>query len=229
MMLPGNSRRSVPLWVTLSAALALLGLGQPAHGGLMTRNVNVTLNAGNIDSYELDVNLDGTTDFTFTAALVLDPNLSVGFDVVDFPFGGNNGVVIDTPTINGFPTASRLAVGDTVSAANVFSLASFDQGNLFFFTTFDPPSGNFEGKTGYLGLRFDGPGGIFYGFAQITVNALNAPINPLGLTIGTVGFETVAGQPVQITPEPTSLTLVGIGGIVLLVARRWRRGAVASS
>lgn len=64
-----------------------------------------------------------------------------------------------------------------------------------------------------------------YGFAQIKVNDLNAPVNPLGLTIGTVGFKTVPGQPVEITavPEPASLTLVGIGGIGLLPVRRWRK------
>lgn len=144
--LPNKSRRAVPVWVTLSAALVLLGLGQSAQAGLMTHDVNVTLNAGNIESYSLDVNLDGKTDFTFTAALVLDPILSVGFDQVEFPFG-NNGVVIDKATSDGFPTASRLAVGDTVSAANTFSSSS-DKGNLFFFTSFDPPSGNFGGHTG---------------------------------------------------------------------------------
>ena len=206
---------------TLIVPLVLISLTRYANCGLVTREVNVTLNAANIESYDLDVDLNGTPDFTFTAALIIDPFLSVGFDVVDFPFGGNNGVIIDTPTINGFPTASLLMVGDTVSAGDTFSLASFDQGNLFFFTSFDPPSGNFEDQSGFLGLRFDGTGGIFYGFAQITVNGLNALDNPLGITIGTVGFnDTPQGPAVATTvPEPSSILLIGMGG---LLAACWR-------
>ena len=220
-----HSGRNAGIWGALITALVLLGVSQPALAALITRNVNVTLNAANIESYDLDVDLNGTTDFTFTAALVLDPALSVGFDVVDFPFSSNNGVVIDSPTINGFPTASRLQAGATISAANAFALASFDQGNLFFFTTFDPPSGNFGGQTGYLGLRFDRLNETVFGFAEVTVNALEAPLNPLGLTIGTVGFNDIPGQPVQISlvSEPTSMALFGISMLGFLGALRRRK------
>lgn len=207
------------------AGMILLILNQPAMASFVTRNVNVTLNAANFDSYNLDVDNNGTTDFKFTAALALDPDLSVGFDVVDFPFGSNNGVVIDGSVSNGFPTATRLAADNRVSAANTFSSASFDQGNLFFFTSFDPPSGNFEGRMGFLGLRFDRPEGTVFGFAQITVNSRTALVNPLGLTIGTVGYETVPGQPVTIpVPEPGSMLamLIGLCGLAP-AAWRYRR------
>ena len=217
--------------LTVVAMLSWAGLVQMAHATIISRDVGVTLNANNIESYNLDVDLNGTTDFTFTAALVLDPVVSVGFDVVDFPFGGSNGVVIDFPTINGFPTASRLQLGDTISTANIFSLASFDQGNLFFFTTFDPPSGNFEGQSGFLGLRFDRPDGVVFGFAEITVNELAAENNPLGLTIGRVGYNNVPGESIQINsvPEPASLMLFGFGALALILFRDRKRRPRQSS
>jgi hypothetical protein len=208
----------------LLVAAICMGLSQPAQASLITRSVNVTLNAANVEMFDLDVNLDGATDFRFTAAFVPDPDFSVGFVVVDFPFASGNGVVVDSATGNGFPTASRLQVGNTVSAAQTFSGPN-DQGNLFFFTPFDLPSGDFEGQTGFLGLRFDVAGGTLYGFAEVTVNSLNAPDNPLGLTIGTVGFSDTPGQPAQIAvvSEPGSLALVGIGVLGLLVRVRGKK------
>ena len=202
----------------ISAAL-WAGFSQSAWAGLITRDINVTLNAANIETYDLDVNLDGITDFTFTAALALDPDLSVGFDTVDFRFGSNNAVVIDTSTGDGFPTASLLQVGNSVSGANTFS-GPIDQGNLFFFTSFDAASGNFGGQTGYLGLRFDTVSGIEYGFALLTINDLTAQNNPLGLTIRAVAFNDTPGQGIQISvvPEPTSPTLFGIGALGLFVS-----------
>ena len=212
----------------LFAGMILLVLNQPAMASFVTRNVNVTLNAANFESYNLDVDNNGTTDFTFSTGLFLDPMnpiASIGYDVVDFPFGTNNGVVIDGSVSNGFPTATRLVAGNTVSAANTFSTPAFDQGNLFFFTMLDPPSGNFEGRTGFLGLRFDSPSGTVFGFAQITVNSRTALVNPLGLTIGTVGYETVPGQPITIpVPEPGSALamLIGLCGLAP-AAWRYRR------
>ena len=201
-----------------------LGTAPSAQGAFITRNVNVTLNAELLEQFELDVDLNGTIDFTFTAAFVNDPAFPVGFDTVDVPFGSSNGVVIDSATPNGFPTASLLNFGDTISSASLFSFGSSDQANLFFFTPFDPPSGNFEGRTGFIGLQFERPGGTVFGFAQITVNARDAAVNPLGLTIGTVTFSDTFGEPVQITPAPASIALFGIGCVGFLSTVRLRRG-----
>ena len=207
--------------LALAASLALILCGS-ASADLITRDVGVTLNAANLESYDLDLDLDGQADFTFTAALV--PDFS-GFDTIDLPFGSQNGVVIDTLPPNGFPSATRLAPGALVSASDMFS---FDQTNLFFFTIFDPPSGNFGGQTGFVGLRFESGGATLLGFAEITVNALDDADDPLGLRIGVVGYETVPGLSVRTVPEPASAGLLGLGllGAAGLAAkRRARRGA----
>ena len=216
-------RRDIPTIFFIASAVVLI-LGQPAGAGLVLRNINVELNASAIESYDLDVDLDGTTDFTFTSAFVPDPVVAAGFNTIDFPFGLNNAVVIDAQTGDGFPTVSRLAVGDLVSSASTFSTPTLDQGNLTFFTTFDSPSGNFAGQSGFVGLRFDGVGGTTFGFAQVSVNAMDAAVNPLGLKIGTVGFNNVLGQPATVTavPEPSSF-LLGACGVGLFSLARSRR------
>ena len=211
MSVIASRRPSKFAWLVLAAAVAAGGLCEPARGDFITRDVNVTLNASNTDTYSLDLNLDGKADFTFQAANVPDPVVPVGFDTVNnAAFGSNNGVVVDKATLDGFPTASLLGYGDLISSSSLFSSTN-DQGNLYFFTPFDPPSGNFAGRTGYLGLRFDTAAGTVFGFAQITVNSPNDPTHPLDLTIGTVGYETVPGVPIQAVPEPSSLALLGLG------------------
>lgn len=210
----------------LLAIVAVCATGQYAHADLVFRNVNVTLDASQIESYDLDVDLDGTIDFTLTSAFVPDPDLPVGFNTFDFPFAGNNGVVIDAQTNDGFPTITRLSLGDIVSGSHLFSSASFDQGNLTFFTAFDPPSGNFLGQSGFVGLRFDRPGGTVFGFAQISVNAMDAPTNPLGLSIGIVGYNDSFGGPAAITavPEPSSMLMAA--AFLAIASVRSRRGTV---
>ena len=223
--------RSVLGWSPFAGVILLLASSSFVQAGIVTRIVNATLNATNLDTYDLDVDLNGTNDFKFSAAFAPDPVLPVGFDVIDFPFGGNNGVVIDSFVGDGFPTVSRLSAGSVVSSANLFSSASFDQGNLFSFVALEPPTGNFEGQTGFIGLRFGRPEGIFYGFAQVSVNSRSSGTNPLGLTIGTVGYNDVVGQSAQITavPEPTSLMMFGAGGLGILstfFARSKRRTSI---
>lgn len=217
-------RQKVLLGVCLFTLTASGLASRPVLAGLVFRNLNVTLDASLLSSYDLDVDLDGMTDFTFTSAFVPDPTLPVGFNVVDFPFASNNSVVIDAQTTDGFPTVSRLSLGNIVSNTSLFSSPSIDQGNLSFFTAFDPPSGNFEGRTGYVGLRFDRLGGTTFGFAEILVNAMNAPVNPLGLTIRSVAYNDVPGESATISavPEPSSLVLAGIS-LGLCVAFRVRK------
>ena len=76
--------------ICLSTLFVAAGMDRIAVAGLMTHEVNVVLNAGNFDSYTLDLDQNGTGDFQCTAVLARDPGFLVGIDVVDFPFGSNN-------------------------------------------------------------------------------------------------------------------------------------------
>jgi hypothetical protein len=193
------------------AVIFIIGHEPTAMATIITRNIGVTVNAANIDSYNLDVDGNGTIDFTFQAANVPDPTLPVGFDQITFLFGSDNAAVIDTQTGDGFPPVSLLVPGATISAASLFS-SPIDTGDLYFNDSIDPITGNFAGSTGFVGFRFDGAGGIHYGYAEVTVNSPADPTNPLDLTLGTLAYNDVADQGLQIAavPEPKSLGLAGL-------------------
>lgn len=218
------------LTATATATLALLGIGTGAQATLVTRTVGVTLDAASFASYDLDLDQDGSADFTFTAAYAPDPDFTVAFDTIDVPFASENAFVVDASVGDGFPTISRLLDGASVAGSSLFS--SFgDQGNLAYLISTDPNplSGNFSGQTGYVGLRLVNGADTFYGFAQITVAGLNAD-NAFDLTIGTVGFDNVAGTAVQIpggnaVPEPGSVALLAAAGFGFLLTRRRPRAA----
>ena len=205
-------RRYIGLVACLAVLTTLAVSERPALAGLVFRDVNVTLDASQVSSYDLDVDLDGTIDFAFTSAFLPDPVLPLGFNVIDFPFASNNSVVIDAQATDGFPTVSRLSLGNIVSNTSLFSSPTLDQGNLSFFTGTDPSTGNFEGQSGYVGLKFDRLAGTTFGFAEISINALNDAVSPLSLTIRSVAYNDIAGEAATISavPEPSSMVLAAV-------------------
>ncbi len=177
--------------------------------------------------YNLDLDLNGTTDFTFENFYSNDPAFILGFAQTKVPFGSNNGVVIDFQDNSGFPPARLLNAGAVVGPASLFSNSN-DTVNLYSSDPFIGPTGNFGGKRGFLGLRFVSGGQLLYGFADIAVNDLNSA-KPFDLTIFSASYETIAGQgAVVAVPEPATgvILLLGILGAALVHRTRKRTSPI---
>ena len=200
------------------------------HGSLITRNLgNITLDATNSGKFALDVDLDGTVDFNFDTFFTNDPAFLLGFDQVKVPFGSQNGIVISTQTNDGFPPASFLVTGNVVGPGNLFSSPT-DTANLYSSDPFLGATGEFGGKRGAIGLRFESGGNLRYGFADITIKDFNSA-SPFDLTLNSVSYESVPGQPAIVAvPEPTSALLVGVvltTSFGMIRRRRTKRALIA--
>lgn len=188
------------------------------QAAIVTRTFsNLVLEASLLGEFALDVDLDGNNDFTIQNFYSNDPTFILGFAQTTVPFASRNGVVIDSQTGDGFPTASLLSIGTTVGPSSLFSFGSNDFGNLFSTDPFNGTTGNFGGRRGFLGLQFDSGGQLHYGFADIEVNGLNSS-TPFDLRLYSVSYETIAGQSAVVAvPEPSSgvaLGLVVVGAIL---------------
>lgn len=82
--------------------------------------------------------------------------------------------------------------------------------------------GNFEPvpQTGYAGVEFGGPGGEYFGWANITVNA-NYSVTLNGFAYNNTPNQGVIIEPV---PEPSSLLLLTLGAAGIAAYRRKRAG-----
>ncbi len=204
-------------------AIGCLGTVSAAHAALVTRNIDQVISAAALDSFDLDVDLDGNSDFTFEAAFSADPFFgNVAFAQIRLPFASSNSFVVDSGAGSSFALVSRLLAGATVASTSMFSGLG-DLGELA--SEFvAPPTGNFLGLSGFVGLRFDAAGSTRYGFAQISVDGSNTA-DPYTIRITQVGYDD-AGLAVQVpdgtVPEPGSLALLGAAGMGFLATRRRR-------
>ena len=115
---------------------------------------------------------------------------------------------------------SLLTAGASISSGSLFSQIN-DQGNFYTSNPFLGTSGDYGGQTGYVGLRFTGAGGTYYGYAQVGVQDINAA-NAFDLTIGTVAYNTTPGAAITAgaVPEPASIGLLAIGGAAMFLRRK---------
>ncbi len=201
-------------------------------GSLVTRDLgSVTLDAKNSGQFALDVDLDGTVDFNFQTFFSNDPAFLLGFDQIKVPFGSQNGIAIRTQTNDGFPPASFLVSGDVVGPASLFS-NSTDTANLYSSDPILGATGEFGGKRGAVGLRFESGGNLRFAFADITIKDVNSP-SAFDLTLNSVSYESVPGQAAIVAvPEPTSAALVGVvllSSIRMLRKRKSKSDLVANN
>jgi hypothetical protein len=200
---------------------------------------NQNVEIGKDETYDLDLNLDNTIDFSFRNSLIdngssKNPgNLRV-LDLLPAP--GNGFLQTGSPGVD--QLAADATVGATLPKGTIYST---DPARLA--TVGDPiPKGpNWVGQTAYLGLRFDISGQAHFGWAQLSVSGsqdIDCASVPTGsmdcgatATLLGWGYNDVAGESIAAgalptaVPEPASLSLLAMGaaGLGALRARRKRQ------
>lgn len=167
--------------------------------------------------YPLDVNGDGTTDFTFAydfhfigvrpegdgrILTWLDPPPNIGGSVAPVPAGFVIGAGSGAGSLQWL---GRLPGVPYDSDFNTL-IQCFDAGC----------SGAFAGQYAYMGVEFQSAGATHYGWVSLSI-ASDAPFG----AINAWAWETRAGEPIAAgaIPEPSCISLCVLG-ILLMFARR---------
>jgi hypothetical protein len=202
-------RVPVPGTAVAIAICAAFGVG-PAAASEIIVPINTLLG-----SYNLDVNHDGTPEYTFTRN-----SSPFGFEN-DLNTYGNQVVGVVVP---GGPKpgtyAQLLHSGELIDGSQSFvgGPSVILSGN-FFGSTY----GDFYNNSGFAGLRFSLPGesGVHYGWAELNDSGGD-------LTLVAFGYETdqdVGVTTPSVAPEPGTLALLAAGAVGVVAMRRRKKAA----
>jgi hypothetical protein len=169
-----------------AAGVAALALVQPAAGEIVYTPTNVLISVGGLNSYALDLNADGTTDFLINEVARQSIDQSGGTSLVFArPAMMGNGIV-------GYGgRASALQAGDSIGSGK-----AFNGGKMASLFTFMTSEFQIRGKWGdvknrYLGFKFQINGETHYGWARLNVGG-----KPLVANLTGYAYETVPNMPI---------------------------------
>jgi hypothetical protein len=223
-VLSSNQVTSKVTRIPKSALLAGAALGLPlaAHADIKFVNLQQTVSSDSNPTFNLDMDGDGTTDFTFSAGLISDTVTP----------GTGNGYV-GTDTNNPTPLAAGASIGSTNTFETGTGVLQNTKQKKF---PLDKQKGPWDTSGGfqYLGVEFYigavNPADLHYGWINLSActpdknTGCSPTIDPGVIQINGYAYNTAAGQPINAgeVPEPSMLPLLALGaaGLAALRSRR---------
>ena len=186
-----------------AAGVGTLAGAPPADAEIVYTPANAIIRGGT-DTYNLDLNHDGITDFKFTLFQNCIDSCYSQLDV--YPANGPNVVVA-----GGGPSSSApaLLAGVKVGPSGPFNVFGLMASLETFGGTFPAWRGQWVNggkgvKDRYLGFRFAISGQFHYGWARLTVTTTKTSFTPI---LTGYAYETVPDQPITtgvfLTPSPS--------------------------
>jgi hypothetical protein len=148
-------------------------------------DVMVNSNGG---SYDLDLNNDGTFDFTFTETISPGGSSSSAYNKVGVTPLNSNMVAGSTAGNYVYPFAMNN--GDSIQSSISWNVGTNQSMGSYWGASYT--YGNWPGVNNkYVGLKLDVAGTIYYGWARLDVDALST-----SFVIKDYAYMNVAGQPI---------------------------------
>ncbi|MFM9943741.1 MAG: T9SS type A sorting domain-containing protein [Bacteroidia bacterium] len=140
-------------------------------------------------TYNLDINGDGTSDFSISAARV--SFLGVLSSYVRMSPQGSNAIITTT-----FNQVKKLVLGDTISSSQAWQDTTGQVLKSYSQYGFDPPTTKGEWNTvvdGYVGLQLTNAGQTYYGWVRMDVTV---SLSSASMTIKDYAFNSIPNQPI---------------------------------
>jgi hypothetical protein len=182
-------------------------------------------------SYALDVNHDGTKDFSIFVATCPGTSTACPFTGLEIKANSANSVAAGGYSTFGFGLAHALPGGSKIPGKNIFQ-----GGGLLAFSRYRARYGGYwiDVKDHYLGLTFFLDGNRHYGWARMSVQTTKNPFTVTGTLTG-YAYETIIDKPIiagktkgtQVTVQPATLGHLARGASAIS-AWRIRQNATPS-
>jgi hypothetical protein len=176
-----------------AAGVSLLALSQSADAKIVYTPAHITIGYGGVQSYNLDLNCDGATDFVMSTVSSCDIG-GCFFDLGAFPEKQRSGDGIEFKGSS--DSAAALYRGAAISHKQNFNTCCFVGLAAVYYSTNGHRSvkGHWVNvRNRYLGLKFQIKGKTHFGWARLTVNVQGKHITA---KLTGYAYETIPNKPI---------------------------------
>jgi hypothetical protein len=171
-----------------AAGVSALALSQPAEAKIVYTPAHIKIGFGRVDLYNLNLNHDGTADFT------IDTGSSCA-NTCNFYLGAFGQAYSNAVEMAGVRDAAALHPGARIGPAKQFDIWFMKMAEVYY-STYGKRSVNGQWvnvANRYLGLKFLIKGKIHYGWARLSVKVQGHAITA---TLTGYAYETIPNKPI---------------------------------